>query len=213
MHNKILKILIIAIIAISGLGQYARAAEKEPKMATSGNALADDRVTAQNQEVIDNNKDGSIPNRFGKNENAGPSPSAQTRRSRVANAVQKMLQFADREDGIGERVKTIAGEQNQRQERIDQALEKLQSRNRLVKFFLGPDYGALDTLDSDLAEFSGQIDQLKEYSLSLADQSDKDNLKEQVAVLEQVKNEAESDALAEKKTFSLFGWLVKLLKK
>jgi hypothetical protein len=49
-----------------------------------------------------------------------------------------MLNLANRNGGIGQEIKIIAQAQNQNQEKIENGLLKVQSRNGLAKFFIGP---------------------------------------------------------------------------
>jgi len=66
---------------------------------------------------------------------------AEQRRSKVANAVQEMLQVAEKNGGIGQKVKTIAQTQTQNQDKLETSLQKVQSRSGFSKFFVRPNYG------------------------------------------------------------------------
>ena len=66
---------------------------------------------------------------------------AEQRRSKVANAVQEMLQVAEKNGGIGQKVKTIAQTQTQNQDKLETSLQKVQSPSGFSKFFAGPNYG------------------------------------------------------------------------
>jgi len=60
----------------------------------------------------------------------------------VAQKVQEMLQLKTT-GGIGDQVRQIARDQNQAQTRIQEHLDKIESKGGVAKFFFGPDYKAL----------------------------------------------------------------------
>jgi len=138
---------------------------------------------------------------------------AERRRSRVANAVQAMLQMADRSGGLGERVREIAQNQNQNQEKIEANLEKVQKRNRLIKFLVGPNYKAINEAKNTLAQNRQQIEELNQAKNQLANQADQQILSEQIKTLEENNIEAENSLNASQKGFSLLGWMFKIFSK
>lgn len=135
------------------------------------------------------------------------------RRSRVANAVQEMLNVADREgNGIGEQVKEIAREQNRIHEEIENNLEKLQNRNRFVKFFFGPKYDIADTVEGRVEQHNEKMLQLQNLVGDLVDENLKTQLEEQIQTMEEVKVQIEEKLVEETSGFSLFGWVKKLFR-
>jgi len=137
-------------------------------------------------------------------------PSVQ-RRSEVANAVQAMLQVADREGGIGQQVKVIAQNQNQNQVKLEQNVEKIQSRGELAKFFVGPNYGEIKDAQKTLEQNKGQTSQLNQIKNQLSNEGDQQQLTEQIRVLEKINQEIDSLLSDVQEGFSLFGWLNKLI--
>jgi len=135
------------------------------------------------------------------------------RRSRVANAVQEMLGVADRIGGIGEQVRVIARAQNQNQEQIETNLDAVKNRGRLKKFFFGPDYKRLNTVEEKLVNHSEKLSELKALAAQITDEADKASLEAQIKVMEQAAAEIQNEANSEKKGFSLFGWLNRMLSK
>jgi hypothetical protein len=141
---------------------------------------------------------------------SGFNPSEQ-RRSQVANAVQTMLQVADRSGGIGQQVRVIAQSQNQNQIKLEQNIEKIQSRSDLAKFFIGPNYGEIKNAQKTLEQNREQIKQLNQIQTQLTNQGDQQQLMEQIKILEQANLEIENSLIESQKGFSLFGWLNKLI--
>ncbi len=142
--------------------------------------------------------------------NKSGSAVAEQRRSKVANAVQEMLQVADRNGGIGQQVKTIAQTQTQNQEKLESSLQKVQSRSGFAKFFVGPNYGEINNAKKILEQNKEQIKQLNEVKNQLANQGDQQTLTEQIKTLEQANLEIENSLGTAQKGFSLFGWMFRM---
>lgn len=139
------------------------------------------------------------------------SNSSEQRRSEVANAVQTMLQVADRDGGIGQQVRVIAQNQNQNQVKLEQNIEKIQSRGSFAKFFIGPNYGEIKDTQKTLEQNKEQIRQLNQVKNQLNNEGDQQQLTEQIRILEQANQEIETLLNDVQSGFSLFGWLNKLV--
>jgi len=135
------------------------------------------------------------------------SATSEQRRSQVANAVQEMLQVAERNGGIGQQVRTIAQNQNQNQEKIEASLQKVQSRSGFAKFFVGPNYGEINNAKKMLEQNREQIQQLNQIKNQLVNQGDQQQLTEQIQVLEQANLQIENSLGTAQKGFSLLGWM------
>lgn len=142
-----------------------------------------------------------------------PNAMALQRRSEVANAVQLMLQVADREGGIGEQVRVIAQNQNKNQEEIENNLEEVENRGEVAKFLIGPNYGQIKNTEKLLEQNRLHISQLNEIKTQLTNEDDIEIIADQIEVLEQANVQIENALENEEKSFSLFGWMFKLLSK
>ncbi|MDD5071341.1 MAG: hypothetical protein PHQ42_01255 [Patescibacteria group bacterium] len=138
---------------------------------------------------------------------------AEQRRSMVANAVQEMLQVAERNGGIGQQVKTIAQAQVQNQEKLEASLQKIQSRSGFAKFFVGPNYDEINNAKKILEQNREQIEQLNQTKNQLANQDDEQNLTRQIQTLEQASLEIKNSLETAQKGFSLLGWMFRLFSK
>jgi len=138
---------------------------------------------------------------------------AEQRRSEVANAVQEILQVAEKDSGIGEQVKIIAQTQTQNQEKLETSLQKVQSRSGFAKFFVGPNYGEINNAKKLLEQNREQIKQLGQNKNQLSNQDDQQKLTEQVQLLEQSNQEIENSLNTLQRGFSLFGWIFRLFVK
>ena len=146
-------------------------------------------------------------------QNKSGSATAQQRRSQVANAVQEMLQVADRNSEIGQQVRIIAQTQNQNQEKLEVSLQKVQSRSGFAKFLIGPNYGEINNAKKSLGQNREQIEQLNQAASQIANQGDHQILTEQIQLLEQANLEIENSLNVSEKGFSLFGWMFRLFAK
>ncbi|MBU1102166.1 hypothetical protein KJ853_00725 [Patescibacteria group bacterium] len=135
---------------------------------------------------------------------------AQSHRSAVANFVQELLQVADREGGIGEQVREIARQQNQAQEQVVQAIEKVEKRSKIKTFLIGNDYKNLGALRSEMVQVRNRIEQTTRLMEKAAGEESKAMLQEQIQNLEQEQTRIENFIKTNENKFSLFGWLVKL---
>ncbi|MFA6594296.1 MAG: hypothetical protein WCT16_03500 [Candidatus Buchananbacteria bacterium] len=141
------------------------------------------------------------------------SAAVEQRKSQVANAVQEMLQVADRNGDIGQQVRVIAQAQNQSQERLEVSLQKVQGRGGVAKFFIGPNYDEINSAKRILQQNREQISRLKQLQNQLANQGDQQQLTQQIQLLEQIHMGMESSLQASEKGFSLLGWMFKLFAK
>lgn len=142
-----------------------------------------------------------------------PSNRALERRSVVASAVQELLAVADRTGGIGQQIRTIAQSQNDNDQEIETKIKIVKNRGRLLKFFFGPDYKNLNSVEDRLNYQEQQLAELRQLSGQVTDEKDAVKVTEQVKAIEAVNAELRDQIKNESKGFSLFGWLNKLLSK
>jgi len=136
---------------------------------------------------------------------------AEQRKSQVANAVQEILQVAERNSGIGEQVRVIAQVQNQNQEKLEESLQKVQNRNSFTKFLIGVNYSEIKNASRVLEESREQIQQLNEIKNQFASQEDQEILNQQIEIFEETSLQIENSLNVSQKGFSLLGWLFKWL--
>ncbi|MFH1656789.1 MAG: hypothetical protein ABH956_03390 [Candidatus Nealsonbacteria bacterium] len=204
MKNKILNISIIVMIFVFTGNIYA--------VNENSNNKIDNQVQNQNQiqnqgetnQIQDSEQEGT------QSQDKLGSIISKQRKSQVAIAVQEMLQLAERNSGIGQQVKIIAQNQIQNQEKLEESLQKVQSRGGFAKFFVGPNYGEIKNAKKILEQNREQINQLNQVKNQLNNQSDQQQLTEQIQTLEQANLEIENSLGTEQKGFSLFGWMFKL---
>ncbi len=147
------------------------------------------------------------------NGNVGSEKAVQ-RRSQVANSVQEMLKVADRaENSMGQRIRTVAQEQNQIQEQAEVGLEQIKNRNKFVRFFIGPNYGEINSVEQRLENHNEKLGELKQIKDELISEVDVSVIETQIQNMEQVSEELKTELQEQEKGFSLFGWLNRLFNK
>ena len=200
-----------------GTGQGAEA-PKQTMLQNQGeeqqNTVGLQQDAQAGQRAMDGSAQGSQTQNqvVGKGQNQASDKAIQ-RRSKVANAVQEMLQVAERNQGVGQQIRTIAQTQNQSQEQIEATMEQVKNRGQLKKFFFGPDYKSINSVEDRLANHTEKLDELKDLAAQITSPADVAALLEQIEVMEQIGTELENEVATEKKGFSLFGWLNKWLAK
>ncbi len=135
------------------------------------------------------------------------------RRSEVANAVQKMLQVAERNEGVGDQIRQVAQVQNQIQEEAEQALSMVQERKGVVKFLIGPNYSQLKKAEEKLKEQSEKVQELESLKEQLESPEDSIVLDEKITTINQVVEKGQEEIKQQKRGFSLFGWFSKIFVK
>lgn len=168
----------------------------------------DEQEDEQEQEVeMEVQTQNKMQNR---NEDKSGTAVAEQRRSNVANAVQEMLQLADRNGGIGQQVRAIAQTQNQNQEKLEVSLQKVKNRDGFASFLIGPNYGEINNAQKIIEQNREQIQQLNQIRDQLVNSSDTQMLTQQIQTLEQANVEIEDSLQNAQKGFSLFGWMFRL---
>jgi hypothetical protein len=165
------------------------------------------QIQTQEQNVVQTQDSG---NSESANSKDSTNPSVQ-KRSQVANAVQVLLQIADRNGGIGQQVRVIAQNQNQNRMKLEQNVANIQSRGGFAKFFIGSNYGEIKDAQKALEQNREQIRQLNQIRTKLSNQGDQQQLTEQIKALEQANLEIENSLTDAQNGFSLFGWFNKLV--
>ena len=168
----------------------------------------DDDVIGTQMKIKVQNKDG---------EGFGPSvqmsEQALQRRSQVANAVQEMLQVADRHSGVGEQIREIAQNQNQLMEQAEESLQEVKERGKFTRFLIGPNYRKLGDVETQLETHTQKLEEIKSLRDEMTSTTDKDILDKQILLMENVSKELKDEVDSEEKGFSLFGWLNRLFVK
>lgn len=132
------------------------------------------------------------------------------RRSAVANAVQALLEAASSTGGIGEQVRLIARKQNGDHDRIEASLEKVRSRNQILRAIIGPDYKEIKKAKEALAQNEARIEQLNQIKEGLAAAAEKQAVESKIKILDLANQTVSTTLASAENAFSLLGWLFRL---
>jgi len=138
------------------------------------------------------------------------SATAREHMSEVATRVELLFSERIEKEGIGEEVRLVAQEQQRAQEEIRVELGKIESRGKLTKSLLGPDYKALENMRKQLEQNQMRIQQLEELKNQLTNEGEVVAVEETIQALVEQNTSLEDRLLLEEQTKSLLGWLMKL---
>jgi len=233
MKNKILVAITLMIICAFAVNTFAvgqnssvNNSNQVQQQTQTANQGEDSQIQVQNNKQVQN--EGMIMNQV-QNQNQENNTStvgqqnqeqkqeqqgqvnAEQHRSTVANFVQTLLKtVSSTEDEIGQQVRVIAQQQNDSDATTTEAIEKIQSRNKIQTFLFGSDYKNLGALRSEIVQTRNRINQLNRV---IQNATDTTVIQTQIQTLEQEQTKIENFITAQESRFSLFGWLVKMLNK
>ena len=125
----------------------------------------------------------------------------------VMLAVHSFLALRDLAGGIGEQVSEIAREFNNSVQATILAEEKINSRNKFVKFFMGGDEDAADEIEQEVNINRDRIRNLNQLMKGCeCDDEIRDIIQEQIRNVEQEQNRLDELAIGEKAKKGLFRW-------
>ncbi len=128
--------------------------------------------------------------------------------SEVAKQVQGILQLKI-SGGIGDQVRIVAREQTQAQDKIQENMTKMESKNPLLKKLFGPDYNSIKALNQLIEENNTRIQQLEELLIQVQNYSDKTQIQETIQSIINQNTALQERIQAETQIGSLFGWFVR----
>lgn len=142
---------------------------------------------------------------------------SQVRLRATSEAVQNMLTIASRvatqNQAISDQIQTAAQAQIQAQDKINQALDKAESRSAFIKFFIGPNYKELKTVKQEMEQNQLRIQELNQIATQINNSTDQTELKAQIKILEEQNASLNEQLNKDTKGFSLFGWLTRIINK
>lgn len=176
--------------------EQERTQEQEREHATSTDASEEDDSNATSSEDMDDDE-----------------LSGDEHRSDVATFVKSLLRVADRDGGIGEKVREVAREQNETASTTAEAIEKVSKKGKIATFFFGSDYKNLGQLRSELVTTENNIEKLRDLVDEAANIANKTELEAQVKILEETKAKVDAFITEHESAFSLFGWVARMFAK
>lgn len=128
--------------------------------------------------------------------------------NRVRLAVHSLLAMENLTGGIGQNISQIAREFNNSVQATIRAEERIQTRNVIVRFFVGGDEEAAEEIESERNQNQQRIQQLKQLRNECdCDEEIKAMIQEQIQNMEQEQARLQQLAQNEKQSKGLFGWI------
>lgn len=137
------------------------------------------------------------------------SENAMQNMSQVAQRVQELLQNREEDEGIGQQVREVARQQSRAQEIVSQSLEANEKRPAILKYVLGPDHKAVQTIEEQIAENEERLARLQELREE-ADSTEEELIDNFTSSLEEANSYLEQRLADYQSRFSLLGWLTRL---
>ncbi len=133
--------------------------------------------------------------------------------NKVKEAVHAMLAMEDLIGGIGQEVSEIAREFNNSVEKTIQAEEKIQTKNKVWKFFFGGDQESASILDQEISQNQERIKNLQQLQNNCSCNSEtKEILDEQIKNIEQEQERLQNVVMEEKQNKGLIGTIISWFK-
>lgn len=139
------------------------------------------------------------------------SDEAEHHRNQVADIVRALNSVAQRESGIGEDVRVVARAQASSSEEAVHAIRTLKDESKFKKFILGPNYKSIGELRSTIVATQNHIDRLTQALTRVSDPAAKATVEAQITALEDVASSTQAFVSTHEDTFSLLGWLVRMM--
>jgi hypothetical protein len=169
------------------------------------NAGEDSQLQVNTQESFEANEEGV--------KSQGRSDTARQNMSMVAQKVEELLSDETNQGGIGQQVKDIANQQKQAQGEIKQQLDKLESRQGLMKKLFGADPKTIKNLKQQIEQNQLRIQQFQQLQNQTTNQADETQLQEMIQALTEQNTALADQVQIEEQVGSVFGWLIKLFAK
>jgi len=207
--SLLLFILVTPVIAVQNSGTGTQTGTPSKKVSPTGNQVQN-QVQTQNQGA-----ESQLQVNTQENLGTGSGEGLETRSqnairnmSEVAKQVQEMLQIRTT-GGIGDQVRTIAREQNQAQEQIENSMNKMENKNVVLKKLFGPDYKSIKNLNQLIEENNLRIQQLEELLNQVQNYADTTQIQETIQSILSQNTALQERIQEEERIGSIFGWLVK----
>ena len=131
-------------------------------------------------------------------------------RSKVAEAVLKLVELAGKDKNIGEEISQVAKEEDESSEKVAEAIKEVENRGKFKTFLIGTDYKNIGAIRSEIVRSDNNIDRLAKAKERTLDPILKAELDVQIVALQKANDDAEAFVKANESKFSIFGWLVKI---
>ena len=216
--KKLLLVLTLAAL-FSGPVAYAQNLNADVnvtvKSATTGSTVSNERRNENGTASSSNNAQvkGSVKSNNGNastSTNGSASLTAESHRSAIATFVQTLRATAERDGGIGAKVRVVAQSQSDAASTTIDAMTKIENRNKAASFFFGTDWKSAGAIRSAIAQNDADIRNLEKLVSVTSNASVRAELEAEIETLENARKDLEDFVTSHEEKFSLLGWFTKL---
>jgi|JI10StandDraft_1071094.scaffolds.fasta_scaffold203571_2 cytoskeletal protein RodZ len=131
-------------------------------------------------------------------------------KSAVAKFVESLEKIADKDKKVGEQVREIAKAQQEMDESIADAIDKVKKRSKFATFLIGTDYKNIGKIRSESVKTDQRIVKLETLAGEAATLEIKETLNKEIQAIKDEQLKLDNFIKVNEQTFSLFGWFAKL---
>ena len=164
------------------------------------------QIQLENQQEQQTQQEGSVEEK--------PNARSETAREHMSIVAQKAEEFLaeEREGGIGEKIREVAQNQNQIQEKIGEQFQKLEQRTGFLRRILGPSRKAIKNLNQQMEQNRLQIEKLEEAKQEALRLSEKALIQEMIEGLNETNNFIHQEIAKEERILGIIGMILSLFK-
>jgi len=204
-------IFVTPVLAAQNGGNSAKANDTQQLTVSPTGNRVQNQVQTQNQGT-----ESQLQVNTQENLNSGSGEGLNTRSqnaiehmSDVAKQVQALLQIRT-SGGIGDQVRTIAREQNEAQDQIQENLNNVEQKNGTLKKLFGPDYKSIKKLYQLIEKNNLRIQQLEELLNKVQNYADTTQIQKTIQSIMDENTALQERIQEEDQVGSMLGWLVRL---
>lgn len=136
-----------------------------------------------------------------------------SRQGEVNGAITELSEMSAsfKDISAGEKIYYIARRQAESEDKINEAMDKVEDRGAIVEFFFGADYKNLKLAKQEMEQNRLRIEELNRIMAQIENEGDLSNLQEQITILENQNVNLENQLNDNSKGFSLLGWFFRML--
>lgn len=194
--------------------QSATAPSKSTSVTSNNPSLSPTGSQVKNQNAVQTQNQGQASNLSVQNQEAQAlNQNLDTSTLKVSDQVHQLLETVGAKGGIGPQVREIAQNQDKVQQEIKDSVEKLNSRKKVTKFFIGSDKKLVKSMEEKMEQNRLMLQQLEELKLETKNSSDLQQLEQSIEAITSQNTSLQDKVKLEEKSNGLFGWFLNFFNK
>ena len=139
------------------------------------------------------------------------SSDSKTRKSEVVDACEEIIILSAIVSNVtvGQKLENVAKTYLLSEDKVNKALDIVATRTSIAKFFIGPNYNELQTVQTQIEQNQTRIQEMNQIHTQIQNETDQTELKVAIQTLEAQNTTLQEQLDDEEAGFSLFGWLIR----